>query len=50
MGQIFTLDHLKFEIGELVTTNIMGEYGIIVGFGRHIKYTPSQITAIIIMY
>ena len=31
MGESYTLDHLKFEIGELVT-NIMGEYGIIVVF------------------
>jgi hypothetical protein len=41
MGESYTLDHLKFEIGELVT-NIVGEYGIIVGFGRHIKYPESD--------
>ena len=41
MGQVFTLDHLRFDIGELVTT-IMGEYGIVIGFGRHSKYGESD--------
>tara|TARA_B100000963_G_scaffold361811_1_gene399888 strand:+ start:4243 stop:4461 length:219 start_codon:yes stop_codon:yes gene_type:complete len=41
MGQVFTLDHLKFNIGELVIT-VMGKYGVIVGYGRHIKYPESD--------
>ena len=28
---------MKFEIGELVMT-VLGDYGIIIGFGRHPKY------------
>jgi len=41
MGDYFVLDHIKFDVGDLVTT-VMGEYGIIVGYGRHISYPMSD--------
>ena len=41
IGEAFTLEHLRFKIGELVTT-IMGDYGVVVGFGKHSKYSESD--------
>ena len=35
------LDHFKFKIGELVTT-VMGEYGIVLGYGKHDIYPSDE--------
>ncbi len=40
-GDYFVLDHLKFDLGELVMT-IMGNYGIVVGFGKHLSYPKTD--------
>jgi hypothetical protein len=36
-GGFLVIDDLKFEVGDLVTT-ILGNYGVIVGFGKHSRY------------
>ena len=37
----FILGDIRFKIGDLVTT-ILGDYGIIVGFGRHKIYNMDE--------
>jgi len=39
----FILNHLRFSLGDLVQT-VNGNYGIVVGFGKHLKYPASDKT------
>ena len=38
---LYVLNAFKFEVGDLVKT-ILGEYGIITGYGKHTKYKADE--------